>query len=278
MTGIIIRKDETFTTNLINKLVEEYSKTKRVDSVTHVSDIIPAPHCIRLAFYSRRFPEDNIIDASSVGHFIRGQASEYAITKLASAGISQLDVTFSTTVKGHPDIASKEVIYELKDTTHLDRLKFEDHQFKSYLRQLLYYMVMTNREKGIISIKYNTPQLIFQRRVKEGELYLKPYGSRPGIESWDIYLALDDPVRQKIKDEIVQREKMFQTALHTQKVDDLPRLPTEFLKSKCEYCPYKKRCFKDPESEAAATLRETTDLLEEKNVVDFEDTKAPTVL
>ena len=274
---IVIRRDQTFTKDLINKLVEEYSKSKRVDTVTHVSDIITPPHCIRQAFYARRFPEDNVIDASSVGHFIRGQASEYAITKLAPTGISQLDVTFSATVKGHPDIASKEVIYELKDTTHLSRLTFEDYQFKSYLKQLLYYMVMTNKDKGIISIKYNTPELILQRRITEGELYLKPYGSRPDIESWDIYLAMDDPQREELKKEIVFREGLFQNALKTQKPDNLPRLPSEFVKPKCTYCPYKKRCDRDPESESAVKIRQTPDILDVKQKVNFEATPAPVV-
>lgn len=275
---IVIRKDKSFNTNLINKLRKEYEKTKRKDKVTHVSDIITVPNCIRRAWYGREYPEENEIDNNSVGHFLRGQASEYAITKLASAGVAQLDVTFSETVKGHPDIAGKETIYELKDTTVLDRLDFTHPNFRSYLRQLLYYMVMTDREKGIISIKYNTPQLIFQRRVAEGELYLKPYGSRPGIESWDIYLPMDDPVRQQLIEEIISREKLFQTALSEHKVDNLPRLPSEFVKSKCNYCPYKKRCDKDPESESAKELRNSTDLLDLSGVVDFEPTDAPVVL
>jgi len=275
---IVIRKDEVFNKTLMNKLRKEYEGSKRKDSVTHVSDILPPPTCIRRAWYGRQFPDENEITIDSVNHFLRGQASEYAITKLNAAGVAQLDVTFGETVKGHPDIAGKDVIYELKDTTSLNRLDFNDHQFRSYLRQLLYYMVMTNKDRGIISIKYNAPELKFQRRTAEGELYLKPWGSRMGVQAWDVYLALDDPIRDQIKEEILQREKLFQEGLKTKKVDNLPRLPTEFVKSKCTYCSYKKRCDKDPESQSAKELRESTDLLDLEGIVNFDVTEAPNVI
>lgn len=262
----------------MNELRKKYETNKRVDTVTHVSDILPPPTCIRRAYYGRMYPEENEINIDSVNHFLRGQATEFAITKLADAGVAQLDVTFSNTVKGHPDIANDQTIYELKDTTSLDRLSFDDHQFRSYLRQLLYYMIMTKREKGIISIKYNTPQLIFQRRTAEGELYLKPYGSRVGIEAWDIYLAIDDPIRKELEEEIKTRENLFQDALKTKSPIDLPRLPQEFVKGKCNYCPYKKRCDKDEESIKAEELRIKTDLLDIKEKVDFDTTNAPNIL
>lgn len=264
----------------MNELRKKYEANKRDDRVTHVSDILPPPTCIRRAFYGRMHPEENEITIDSVNHFLRGQSTEFAITKLADAGVAQLDVTFSDTVKGHPDIANENTIYELKDTTSLDRLSFNDHNFRSYLRQLLYYMVMTKKEKGIISIKYNTPQLIFQRRVADGELYLKPYGSRIGVEAWDIYLSNDDPIRKEIEEEIRTREKLFQNALKTKSPRDLPKLPEEFVKGKCNYCPYyKKRCNKDEESIEAQELRIKTDLLDIDNVVDFnEDEVAPNIL
>ena len=139
-------------------------------------------------------------------------------------------------------------------------------------------MVMTEKERGIISIKYNSPKLVFQRRTSEGELYLKPYGSKMGVEAWDIYLPIDDPIRDELKAEILQREELFQDALKTKKVDDLPRLPVEYEKSKCNYCPYKKRCFKDPESKSAIELRQQTDLLDIEDRVSFDISIAPNVL
>ena len=48
------------------------------------------------------------------------------------------------------------IIVELKDTMSNNRLNVTDDKFKSYLRQLLYYLVITGIERGIISIKYNT--------------------------------------------------------------------------------------------------------------------------
>lgn len=261
---------------LQKNLAEQYNGSKRTDSVIHVSDILPPPYCIRRAYYGRRFPELNIIDEISANHFLRGQASEYALTRLAKAGISQLDVKFGS-VKGHPDIASEEIIFELKDTTSSERMDIKDDQFKSYLRQLIYYMVMTDREKGIICITYNTGEYIYQRRTMEGELYLKPYGSKREIQSWDVYLSSSDPIRDEIKEEIKERENLFKTALKDNDVTILPRLPEKFYKSKCNWCPYQKKCYKEDEETAKAyKYGNKKDLLENK--IDFSFDQAPNII
>jgi hypothetical protein len=79
-----------------------------------------------------------------VHHFVRGESSEFVITQLADLGIAQADIEMDG-ILAHPDIMSDEkgVIVELKDTVNGRRLNFYDSTFRSYLRQLLYYMVMT---------------------------------------------------------------------------------------------------------------------------------------
>jgi hypothetical protein len=49
-------------------------------------------------------------------------------------------------IVGHADIANSKIIIELKDTASFERLDFNSHTFRAYLRQLLYYLVMTNVE------------------------------------------------------------------------------------------------------------------------------------
>ena len=68
----------------------------------------------------------------------------------------------------HPDIMNKDQIVELKDTLSNKRLDINDHQFKSYVRQLLYYLVITNIEKGIISIRYNNRELRWIKTDSDG--------------------------------------------------------------------------------------------------------------
>ena len=69
--GIIISKNDEFSTLLQNKLKERYEQRRRLDNKVHVSDIIPSS-CIRKQYYSRRFPEIDTISDESIYHFIRG--------------------------------------------------------------------------------------------------------------------------------------------------------------------------------------------------------------
>jgi hypothetical protein len=63
------------------------------------------------------------------------------------------------------------VIVELKDTVNGRRLDFYDSTFRSYLRQLLYYMVMAGMERGIISIRYNIKELRWVKSDPEGDYF-----------------------------------------------------------------------------------------------------------
>jgi hypothetical protein len=98
-------------------------------------------------------------------------------------------------ILAHPDIMSDEkgVIVELKDTVNGRRLDFRDNTFRSYLRQLLYYMVMTGLEKGIISIRYNIKELRWIKSDSEGDYFFRPFNAKDvGIESWEVFLPSED--------------------------------------------------------------------------------------
>src|SRR6187200_3657373 len=157
--AIIIRKNPEFTNLLQKKLMVKHEEKRRRYNIVHVSDIIPTT-CIRKQYYSRKFPEMDPISNQSVHHFVRGESSEFVITQLAKMGVAQADIEMDGIV-AHPDIMSKneDMIIELKDTVSGKRLGFSDNIFRSYLRQLLYYLVMTGIEKGIISIRYNVKEI-----------------------------------------------------------------------------------------------------------------------
>jgi hypothetical protein len=72
----------------------------------------------------------------------------------------------------------KAVIVELKDTDNGRRLDITDQKFTSYLRQLLYYLVMTGIEKGIISIRYNSRELRSTKSDSGGDYFFGPYNGR----------------------------------------------------------------------------------------------------
>lgn len=274
---ITIRKNSEFTDRLQKNLKSRYEEKRRLDNTVHVSDIIPTT-CIRKQYYSRRFPELDPISDESVHHFVRGESSEFIITKLASIGVAQADIEMEGIV-AHPDIMSnnENVIIELKDTvngTRINHSNFYDDKndtFRSYLRQILYYLVMTGIEKGIISIRYNVKELKWIRSDSEGDYFFRPFTARDvGIESWEIFLPLNDITREILKNEIVRRKNLFLKALKENDVSMLPRLIDHARRTKCPQCTFYDKCInQDSETKEAKEMANEKDLLDIRDVIDF---------
>ncbi len=259
---ITIRKSPEFTDLLQKNLNKRYEERRRLsDSAVHVSDILPT-NCIRKQYYSRKFPEIYPISNESVHHFVRGEASEFVITNLANMGVAQAELEMDGLI-AHPDIMSENeigeqnerlaeegvkakgqsVIVELKDTFNGRRLDFYDSTFRSYLRQLLYYMVMTGIEKGIISIRYNIKELRWVKSDSEGDYFFRPFNAKDvGIESWEVFLPSHDIAREILKNEMVRRKNLFLKALEENDVSILPRLIDDARRSKCPHCPFYDKC------------------------------------
>jgi hypothetical protein len=247
-----IIKDNSFHKQLIENLRKHYESNNRHEAEpVHVSDLVSSS-CIRKQYYHRKFPDQNVLSDDSVYNFIRGESSEYIITKLANLGIAQVKIQ-SFGIVGRPDILKKDLmispssflVVELKDNATLcRRLEPDNFIFKGYLSQLLYYLVLTDIENGILCIKYSTPEMIWHHRDGDGDHYIKPFdGKPPGIESWAVQLSLDDPLRQQLKDEMIKKRDQFLEALSRSKVDLLPRLTGLAKKLKCRSCPFIERCW-----------------------------------
>jgi hypothetical protein len=269
--AITIRKNSTFTDLLQKNLKSRYEDKRRVDNIVHVSDIIPTT-CIRKQYYSRKFPELDPLSNESVHHFVRGESSEFVITELASLGVAQATIEMDGIV-AHPDIMNEveSVIVELKDTVNGKRLDITDSTFRAYLRQLLYYLVMTGIEKGIISVRYNIRELRWIKSDSEGnDYFFRPFNAKDvGIESWEIHLPATDVAREILKNEMVRRKNLFLKALEENDVSILPRLP-EFARKKCSWCPFYDKCMnKDNETDKAKEMSNEIDILDISGVVDF---------
>ena len=287
---ITIRKSPEFTDLLQKNLNKRYEERRRLgDSSIHVSDILPT-NCIRKQYYSRKFPEIDPISNESVHHFVRGEASEFVITDLANMGVSQAELEMDGLI-AHPDIMSENekgeenerlieagvkakgqsIIVELKDTVNGRSLDITDQKFRSYLRQLLYYLVMTNIEKGIISIRYNSRELRWIKSSTEGDYFFRPYNGRDvGIESWQVFLPKEDIAREILKNEMVRRKSLFLRALQENNVSILPRLAETIRNTRCPYCKFYQKCMnEDNETEDAREMAKERDLLDISGVVDF---------
>jgi hypothetical protein len=268
---IIIQKNPEFTNLLQKNLMSRHEEKRRRDNRVHVSDIIPTT-CIRKQYYSRKFPDMDPLSNESIHHFVRGESSEFVITQLSDLGVAQADIEMDG-ILAHPDIMSdeKDVIVELKDTVNGRRLDFYDSTFRSYLRQLLYYMVMTGIEKGIISIRYNIKELRWVKSDSEGDYFFRPFNAKDvGIESWEVLLPSHDIARQILKNEMVRRKNLFLKALEKKDVSILPRLIDDAKRSKCPYCPFYDKCInQDSETNEAKEMAKEIDLLDIRGVVDL---------
>jgi hypothetical protein len=276
-TGVVIvaikvKKNKEFTELLQKNLKARYEERKRLDTIAHVSDIIPTT-CIRKQYYTRKLPDYDSMSNETVHHFVRGESSEFVITQLADMGVAQANIEMNGIV-AHPDIMTgdKDAIVELKDTVGGKRLDFYDETFRSYLRQLLYYLVMTNIEKGIISIRYNIKELRWIKSDSEGDYFFRPFEAKDvGIESWEVVLPAGDIAREILKNEMVRRKNLFLRALAESNVSILPRLIDEAKRNKCPHCQFYHRCInQDSESEEAKKMAKEIDLLDIRGIVDFD--------
>jgi len=283
--AIIIQKNPEFTNLLQKNLMSKHEEKRRRDNTVHVSDIIPTT-CMRKQYYSRKFPDMDPLSNQSVHHFVRGESSEFIITQLADLGVAQANIEMDG-IFAHPDIMSSKgddhgvssgngVIVELKDTVNGRHLDFYDDTFRSYLRQLLYYLVMTNIEKGIISIRYNIKELIWIKSDSEGDYFFRSYNAKDvGIESWQVLLPSSDIARQILKNEMVRRKNLFLKALEENDVSILPRLIDDAKRSKCPHCPFYDKCInQDSETNEAKEMAKEIDLLDIKGVIDFKNSDA----
>jgi hypothetical protein len=268
---IAIRKSREFTDLLEKNLRSRYEERRRTDTdKVHVSDIIP-PTCIRKQYYSRKYREFDPISNESIHHFVRGEASELIITNLANIGVAQADLEMDGII-AHPDImVDGNVIVELKDTLSSKRLDITDERFKSYLRQLLYYLVITGIQKGIISIRYGIKEIRWLKSDSEGDYFFRPHnGKDAGLESWIINLPKDDIIREILKNEMVRRKNLFLKALQENNVSLLPRITESKRSSTCPWCKFYHKCMnEDNEDTDAKEMANEIDLLDIAGVIDF---------
>lgn len=250
-------------------LKEHYESKRRLHNIIHVSDILPS-NCIRKQYYIRKLPEMNILSDESILHFIRGESSEFVITKLLNIGVAQIELKIEELI-AHPDIMNEEFIIELKDTTSYKRLDINDNKFKSYLRQLLYYLVISELEKGIIFIKYINEELKFIKSDPEGDYFFRSNKSKKQeIESWKVFLPKDDVIREILKNEMIRRKNLLLKAITENNVAILPRIHESRRDVVCTKCEYYKICMeKDKETYDAIDMAKELDLFDINGLIDF---------
>jgi hypothetical protein len=281
---ITIKRDDLYKRVVDQNIAHRYKSRRRVSNSIHVSDLLS---CLRKSYYGRKMPEIDDTTTESHINFLKGEGSERIMSEVLKVplGIEQATIEMDG-ILAHPDILKRNsnsssnddkdkddkdnndnnkddndgFIVELKDSVGWKRLKpslTEDIVFSQYVRQVLYYMVMTSIEKGLLVVKYNESELEFIQRSDAGDLYLKRFdGKKPEIEVFEIKMSNDDHMmRDVIKQEMLDKKDLLLKALETNQVKILPRLQGKAKILSCKRCPFYSQCYDtDTETIDAITL------------------------
>jgi len=66
---------------------------------------------------------------------------------------------------------NKDCIIEMKSTNSMAHFNLDHTAFKEYLRQILYYLVLSGLEKAYLVIKYEQHEQRFFKKDNEGSLH-----------------------------------------------------------------------------------------------------------
>ncbi len=261
---ILISKDSTFINILRSNLKEHYNSHRRnIDDKIHVSDILWGS-CLRKAYYARVIKDYEFTD-DDIDNFVRGESSEHVLVDLADIGVGQHELFFEDDLIARPDLLSvspsdsneqqqqqqqqqqKNLIVEFKDTKSFERLTPENPKFKGYLRQLLYYLIISGFDAGVLCIRYaSNRKLQWIKRDEKGDYFFSPLVNNetgenklPELETWTVILEKDSDIRELLKDEIRMRVSILRAALNSKNPLELPKVAEEW---KCIRCPFLKNC------------------------------------
>jgi hypothetical protein len=243
---------------LRSNLKEHYNSHRRsIDDKIHVSDILWGS-CLRKAYYARVIEDYEFTD-DDIDNFVRGESSEHVLVDLADIGVGQHELYFEDDLIARPDLLSvspsdsteqqqtKNLIVEFKDTKSFDRLTPENPKFKGYLRQLLYYLIISGFDAGVLCIRYaSNRKLQWIKRDEKGDYFFSPLVNNetgenklPELETWTVILEKESDIRELLKDEIRTRVSILRAALKSKNPLELPKVAEEW---KCIRCPFLKNC------------------------------------
>ena len=259
---VLISKDSTFINILRSNLKEHYNSHRRdIDDKIHVSDILWGS-CLRKAYYARVIKDYEFTD-DDIDNFVRGESSEHVLVDLADIGVGQHELFFEDDLIARPDLLSvspsdsnehqqqqqqpKNLIVEFKDTKSFERLTPENPKFKGYLRQLLYYLIISGFDAGVLCIRYaSNRKLQWIKRDEKGDYFFSPLVNNetgenklPELETWTVILEKDSDIRELLKNEIRVRVSILRAALNSKNPLELPKVAEEW---KCIRCPFLKNC------------------------------------
>ncbi len=207
---MLIEEGSPFKEKLLKLLEAEYAQKREG---THVSDLVL---CIREQVF--RNIEPMPIDEKDLVAYALGEGAHVALEKLAEkgGGIAEREIKLNGVI-GTIDVFDN-VPIEIKTT------RAEDDTPRPYhIKQLTYYMAMTNSNVGIL----------LYLMVND---YEKPFRFRT--------ITLSDAELSEARKEIETRSKFFNAALAAKDPFIAPHVKKNSdLMWKCQYCKYREKCW-----------------------------------
>lgn len=256
--------------NKIKKFFDKKGLQRLEDTKNGIIHIGNLTGCIRQSMiqekYAEQVEDNNIYDYCN---FMDGLDSEKILVDIldnsrkdgAEKGEFQKDIVFDNFI-AHPDWidSENEVIFELKSTAKIKPFILSDDTFRSYIRQIVLYMVLEGVEKGRILVRYRLPYfplyvtkdtIVDPTRNFTGDcesmyklMFHKDSGQFPFYTA-KITIPLHAPIREQIKNYLKDIIKPIYLSGDIEQVPVLEDKPTNW---KCKsYCKVKEFCDSIPD-------------------------------
>jgi hypothetical protein len=282
LKDILVTADlEEYLPVLGKKIIKHYTdknKKRQQDGTIHIFEII---NCLRQSLILQQYPEEieglSIWDTTNFDH---GLNSEGVLVNIMESqkdeGVSteyQYDIDFSG-ISGHPDYIEGDWVFELKSVNKFKPLILSDSSVSGYIKQVVYYMILMDIEKGRVIVKYNMPFFPELVTYDTDELkkafpkffmadglpmyklaFHKEEGQFPYF-TFRVDIPLDAPIRQKVKDGLLNILKpMYKEG----DITKIPRLDGALDNSnwKCaKYCKAREICMEIPDEQYDTQIKD----------------------
>ena len=252
-----------------NKIVNHYkekNKKRQQDGTIHIFEII---NCLRQSLILQQYPEEigdlTIYDCMNFDHGLNSEAVLVNILESQKEkGVSteyQYDIDFSG-ISGHPDYIEGDWVFELKSVNKFKPLILSDSSVTGYIKQVVYYMILMDIEKGRVVVKYNMPffpELDHYDETDAEPLYKLRFHKETGqfpYFTFRVDIPLSAPIRQKVKQDLLNVVKpMYKEG----NITNIPRLDGALDGSnwKCKtYCKAKDKCMEIPDEQYDSEIRD----------------------
>lgn len=247
----------------IKKYFDDLNKERQNDGKIHIFEITD---CLRKALLVKKYGAEIQLDIYDYMNLIQGLLSEQKLVEILasdqppSSTETQTNISFGD-ISGHPDYTETgeevEYVFELKSTNKIKPLILSDDTVKGYVRQVVYYMILMNIERGRILVRYNLPHFpefvgkeIDDKTGVEEAIYKLNYHKDSGqfpFFAVKLHLPLDAPIREYVKKSLIDIVTPIYLAGDVEQIPPLEGM-REGTNWRCNnYCKVKEYCEKIPD-------------------------------